>query len=131
MADNYRLFASYETEANVKTKIKLKNLFDQIESMQRRATKLQQQRKTLMLDISTVAYRCLCESIIGVYKMINVYGEEVTPQLSYRTRGHSQLLHVKPANLLHPKHHYLQHRGVKSRDIWGSRDTFKNRLNKH
>ena len=43
--------------------------------------------------------------MIEVYKIINVYDGEVTPQLdirSYTTRGHNQRLYVKPAKKLIP-----------------------------
>ena len=121
---------------------------NQIEALQRRATKnipgfqhrssIERLRK---LDLPTLAYRCLRGSMIEVYKMINVYDSEVTPELdirSYTTRGHNQRLYVKSAKKLHPKHHSFQHRVV---NPWNSLpsetvnspnlDTFKNRLDRH
>ena len=126
----------------------LRKSINQIESVQRRATKNipgfqnhSYKERLQLLDIPTLAYRRLRGSMIEVYKMINVYDPEVTPPLdirSYRTRGHNQRLYVKPANKLHPKHHSFQHRVV---NPWNSLpsdvvnspnlDTFKNRLDKH
>ena len=126
----------------------LRKSINQIESVQRRATKNipgfknhSYKERLQLLDIPTLAYRRLRGSMIEVYKMINVYDAEVTPPLdirSYRTRGHNLRLYVKPANKLHPKHHSFQHRVV---NPWNSLpsdvvnspnlDTFKNRLDKH
>ena len=126
----------------------LRKSINQIESVQRRATKNipgfqnhSYKERLQLLDLPTLAYRRLRGSMIEVYKMINVYDPEVTPPLdirSYRTRGHNQRLYVKPANKLHPKHHSFQHRVV---NPWNSLpsdvvnspnlDTFKNRLDKH
>ena len=126
----------------------LRKSINQIESVQRRATKNipgfqnhSYKERLQLLDIPTLAYRRLRGSMIEVYKMINVYDPEVTPPLdirSYRTRGHNQRLYVKPANKLHPKHHSFQHRVV---NPWNSLpsdvvnspnlDTFKNRMDKH
>ena len=126
----------------------LRKSINQIESVQRRATKNipgfqnhSYKERLQLLDIPTLAYRRLRGSMIEVYKMINVYDPEVTPPLdirSYRTRGHNQRLYVKPANRLHPKHHSFQHRVVNPwnclpSDVVNSSnlDTFKNRLDKH
>ena len=126
----------------------LRKSINQIEAVQRRATKnipgfqhLSYSERLRKLDLPTLAYRRLRGSMIEVYKMINVYDSEVTPQLdirSYTTRGHNQRLYVKSAKKLHPKHHSFQHRVV---NPWNSLpsetvnspnlDTFKNRLDKH
>ena len=126
----------------------LRKSINQIESVQRRATKnipglqnLSYVERLKQLDLPTLAYRRLRGSMIEVYKIINMYDWEVTPQVdlqNYRTRGHNQRLYVKPAKKLHPKHHSFQYRIV---NPWNSLtteivnspnlNTFKNRLDRH
>ena len=126
----------------------LRKSINQIESVQRRATKnipgfqnLSYTQRLKKLNLPTLAYRRLRGSMIEVYKIINVYDAEVTPHLdirTYRTRGHHQRLYVKPAKKLHPKHHSFQYRIV---NPWNSLpsevisspnlNTFKNRLDRH
>ena len=126
----------------------LRKSINQIESVQRRATKnipgfqnLSYTERLRKLELPTLAYRRLRGSMIEVYKIINVYDTEVTPPLdirSYTTRGHNQRLYVKPIKRLHPKHHSFQYRIV---NPWNSLPSevvnspnlniFKNRLDKH
>ena len=126
----------------------LRKSINQIEAVQRRATKnipgfqnLSYPERLQKLDLPTLAYRRLRGSMIEVYKILNVYDQEVIPQMdirSYTTRGHNQRLYVKAAKKLHPKHHSFQYRCV---NPWNSLpenivnspnlDTFKNRLDAH
>ena len=126
----------------------LRKSINQIESVQRRATKnipgfqnLSYPERLRKLDLPTLAYRRLRGSMIEVYKIINVYDAEVTPSLeirSYSTRGHNKRLYVKPAKKLHPKHHSFQYRIVNPWNNLPSEvvnspnlNIFKNRLDKH
>ena len=70
----------------------LRKSINQIESVQRRATKNipgfqnhSYKERLHLLDIPTLAYRRLRGSMIEVYKMINVYDPEVTPPLDIRS----------------------------------------------
>ena len=126
----------------------LRKNIDQIESVQRRATKripgfsdLSYKERLLKLDLPTLSYRRLRGSMIEVYKILNVYDKEVTPQFHIKqsaTRGHNQRIYVKTAKKHHPQHHSFHHRVA---NPWNSLpcevinspnlNTFKNRLDKH
>ena len=95
------------------------------------------------LKLPTLAYRRrLRGDMIEVWKMKNVYDEEIIPTLlkppQDRTRGHSQKLYCSKSKRSHPKQHSLSQRVVKP---WNSLpekvinsptlNTFKNRIDKH
>ena len=126
----------------------LRKDINQIESVQRRATKylpgfhnLSYKERLTKLDLPTFAYRRLRGSVIEVYKILNVYDKDVTPKMKIintSTRGHNQTLDIKRANKHHPQHHSFSHRVI---NPWNSLpsevvnrpnlNTFKNRLDKH
>ena len=126
----------------------LRKNINQIEKVQRRATKylpgyqnLSYKERLTSLELPTLAYRRLCGSMIEVYKILNVYDEDVIPKLNIRntsTRGHGQKLFIKAAKKHHPKHHSFSHRVT---NPWNSLppevvdspnlNIFKNRLDKH
>ena len=126
----------------------LRKNINQIESVQRRATKcipgyrnLSYEDRLRKLKLPTLAYRRLRGSMIEVYKMLNVYDKEVTPHLKIRastTRGHNQRIYVDTAKKVHPKHHSFH---LRIANPWNSLpsdvvsspnlNTFKNRLDKH
>ena len=126
----------------------LRKNINQIESVQRRATKcipgyrnLSYEDRLKKLKLPSLAYRRLRGSMIEVYKILNVYDPEVTPQLKMlesTTRGHNQRIYVDTAKKVHPKHHSFHLRIAKP---WNSLpqevvsspnlNTFKNRLDKH
>ena len=126
----------------------LRKNINQIEAVQRRATKCIPGYKHLSYDdrlkklkLPTLAYRRLRGSMIEVYKILNVYDEDVIPHLNIRastTRGHDQRIYVDTAKKLHPKHHSFH---LRIANPWNSLpsevvsspnlNTFKNRLDKH
>ena len=126
----------------------LRKNINQIESVQRRATKyipglreLSYTQRLKKLDMPTLAYRRLRGSMIEVYKLINIYDKQVAAKLQTRnapTRGHNQKIYIKAAKKHHPKHHSFHHRIA---NPWNSLpsevvnspslNTFKNRLDRH
>ena len=126
----------------------LRKNIDQIEAVQRRATKfipgfknLSYKTRLETLNLPTLAYRRLRGSMIEVYKILNVYDSEITPKLNIiksSTRGHDQKLRVDTAKRHHPKHHSFH---LRIANPWNSLptevihsknlETFKNRLDKH
>ena len=119
-----------------------------IEGVQRRATRSIQSLKGLTyeqrlrkLKLPTLAYRRLRGSMIEMYKIFNVYDEEITPHFEIKqgiTRGHNLKIYAKAAKKVHPKHHSFHHRII---NPWNSLpadvvnspslNTFKSRLDKH
>ena len=91
-----------------------------IESVQRRATKyipgyeeLSYTERLKRLDLPTLHYRRLRESMIEVYKMFSTYDKEVTFKFDTRettTRGHKYKIFGTTAKRYHPKHHSFHHR---------------------
>ena len=126
----------------------LRKHINQVESVQRRATKyipglkdLSYKERLIELDMPTLAYRRLRGSMIETYKLLNIYDKDVTAELQTRetsTRGHNQKIFVKAARKHHPKHHSFHQRIA---NPWNSLpadvvnsptlNTFKNRLDRH
>ena len=126
----------------------LRKHINQVEQVQRRATKsipgfrnLSYKERLIKLDLPTLSYRRLRGSMIEVFKILNVYDKEVTPQFHIKqsaTRGHDQKIYVKTAKKHHPQHHSFHHRVA---NPWNSLpnevihspnlNTFKNRLDNH
>ena len=126
----------------------LRKHINQVEQVQRRATKsipgfrnLSYKERLIKLDLPTLSYRRLRGSMIEVFKILNVYDKEVTPQFHIKpsaTRGHDQRIYVKTAKKHHPQHHSFHHRVA---NPWNSLpnevihspnlNTFKNRLDNH
>ena len=126
----------------------LRKDINQIESVQRRATKsiqglkdLSYKERLIELDMPTLAYRRLRGSMIETYKLLNIYDKDVATKLQIKetsTRGHNQKIFVKTARKHHPKHHSFHQRIV---NPWNSLpaevvnssslNMFKNRLDKH
>ena len=120
-----------------------------VESVQRRATKCIRAIKDLSyperlehLKLPSLSYRRARGEMIEVWKMINVYDQEVIPTLLKPpqdfTRGHTHKLYTSKCKKVHPKQHSFNQRVVKP---WNSLpesvvnsptlNTFKNRLDKH
>lgn len=126
----------------------LRKNIDQVEQVQRRATKsipgfrnLSYKERLMKLDLPTLSYRRLRGSMIEVFKIINVYDKEVTPQFHIKpstTRGHDQRIYVKTAKKHHPQHHSFHHRVANPWNSLPSKvinspnlNIFKNRLDNH
>lgn len=126
----------------------LRKDIDIIEAVQRRATKsipglkdMTYEQRLKKLELPTLSYRRLRGSMIEVYKIFNVYDEDVTPSFDIRqgiTRGHNFKIYAKAAKKSHPKHHSFHCRII---NPWNSLpvevvnspslNAFKSRLDKH
>ena len=126
----------------------LRKDINQIESVQRRATKsvpglkdLSYKERLQELDMPTLAFRRLRGSMIEVYKLLNTYDKDVATKLPIKetsTRGHNLKIFATTAKKLHPKHHSFHNRIA---NPWNSLpaevvnsptlNTFKSRLDRH
>ena len=126
----------------------LKKDIASIEAVQRRATKsidalkgMSYEQRLRKLKLPTLAYRRLRGSMIEMFKIFNVYDDEIAPKFNIKqgiTRGHNLKLYAKASKKNHPKHHSFHHRVV---NPWNSLpsnvvnapslDAFKNRLDQH
>ena len=126
----------------------LKKDISTIENVQRRATRHIQGMKELSyeerlrkLNLPTLAFRRLRGSIIEVYKIFNVYDQDVVPNLPLTdvcTRGHNMKLAYLRSNKSHPKLHAFSQRVVQPwndlpQNVVNSKNlnSFKNSLDKY
>ena len=126
----------------------LKKDITMIENVQRRATKylkgmdeLKYDERLRKLKLTTLAYRRLRGDMIEVYKIFNIYHQNIAPQLilsTTATRGHNFKLFLERCERTHPKLNSFTQRIVKP---WNSLpehvvnskslNSFKNSLDRH
>ena len=120
----------------------------EIESVQRRATKLvpelknkTYQERLKILELPTLVYRRLRGDMIETYKIINIYDSNAVPNITKeshsRTRGHSQKI-VKRRSITNLRQNFFTQRIV---NTWNglpnyvvtapSLDSFKRRLDSY
>jgi hypothetical protein len=100
----------------------LKKDIEAVENIQRRATKtipgikhLSYRERLKKLHLPTLAFRRLRGSMIETYKIMNIYDNSITPNLtksSTNTRGHSFKLFLTRSIKEHPRKHQFNQRIV-------------------